>query len=389
MTALPYPTALEEWWLGQWRLRLAREPDADDVQRLEQTIARLSDGFTTTRTAAFGSYASSPAALIAYGLFFFPQTFVRMRFILREVFQRHRAPDPATPFRILDLGAGTGAAGLALLTELGPTRQGPVELVAVDQSPASLQLLQKLFSNLAPLWPQATLKTREGDASLGNTPTPGPWNMILVSYALNELLAAQPGFDAQAWTARLVQALTPDGCLVICEPIVKDSPLRLEQLRDGILKSGLARVVAPCLHQQPCPMRPRDEEWCHDVRRWQPPASLQFLNRHLFRSIEVLKYSFLALAPAGQAEPAGDASCVRIVSPVHEPKGKIGFRGCAADGALHLYETLARHVTGEERTAMLALERGDRVRCGELEALRDGRTLRVRRVTRQDTAPEP
>ena len=389
MTAPVYPPALEEWWLGQWKLRLGRAPDADDVHRLEQTIARLSDGFTTTRTAEFGSYAASPAALIAYGLFFFPQTFVRMRFILREVFQRRGAPAPATPLRILDLGAGTGAAGLALLAELGHARQGPTELVAVDRSPASLQLLQQLFSDLAPLWPQAALKTLEGDASLGDTHAPGPWNMILVSYALNELLAAQPGFDAQAWVARLARTLTPDGCLVICEPIVKDAPLRLEQLRDGILRAGIARVVAPCLHQQPCPMRSRDEEWCHDVRRWQPPDSLQFLNRHLFRSIEVLKYSFLAVAPPGNTEPAGDASCARIVSPVHEPKGKIGFRGCAADGALHLYETLARHVTREEHKAMLELERGDRVRCGELQALRDGRTLRVQRVTRQDAATAP
>jgi len=381
VTAPPYPAALEEWWLGQWKLRLGRAPDADDVHRLEQTIARLSDGFTTTRTAEFGSYAASPAALIAYGLFFFPQTFVRMRFILREVFQRRGAP--ATPLRILDLGAGTGAAGLALLTELGGKRQGPVELVAMDQAHTALEFLQQLFNDLAPLWPKATLKTIAGDLSDEHAPEQGPWDVILVSYALNEMLAAHPGFNAQAWLARLVQSLTPNGCLVICEPIVKDSPLRLEQLRDAVAASGLARIVAPCLHHRPCPMRARDE-WCHDVRRWQPPDSLQFLNRHLFRSIEVLKYSFLALSPATSPDIAGNASVARLVSPVHEPKGKIGFRGCAADGAMHGYEILARHVTAADREKMNALERGDRVACEGLEALKDGRTLRAQRVTRQD-----
>ena len=383
MTTAAYPSSIENWWLAQWKQQLARPPAPEDIERLEQTIARLSDTFTTARTPEFGSYAARPDTLTAYGLFFFPQTFVRMRFILREVFQRGHTPDPDTPLRVLDLGAGTGAAGLALLSELGGKRQGPVELVAMDQAHTALEFLQQLFNDLAPLWPKATLKTIAGDLSDEHAPEQGPWDVILVSYALNEMLAAHPGFNAQAWLARLVQSLTPNGCLVICEPIVKDSPLRLEQLRDAVAASGLARIVAPCLHHRPCPMRARDE-WCHDVRRWQPPDSLQFLNRHLFRSIEVLKYSFLALSPATSPDIAGDASVARLVSPVHEPKGKIAFRGCAADGAVHGYEVLGRHVTAADREKMNALERGDRVACEGLEALKDGRTLRAQRVTRQD-----
>ena len=182
--------------------------------------------------------------------------------------------------------------------------------------------------------------------------------------------------------------LAPGGLLVACEPIVRNSALRLELVRDRLLAAGAARVVAPCLHGGPCPLLARDE-WCHDVRRWKPPASLRFLNRNLFRSIEHLKFSFLALTAPDAAATPGDASLARLVSPVHEPKGKIAFRGCAADGALHDYEVLARHTDANERGTLLALERGDVVRCGELEPLKDGRTLRVRRATLQDARSAP
>jgi len=378
VTAPAYPPELERWWLDRWQQHLGRAPEPDDIARLEQAIARLSDNFTTARSHEVAGYAESPDSLFAYGLFFFPQTFVRMRFILREALRPR-----ATPVKALDLGAGTGAAGFALLAELAPAA---VDLTAVDASAASLDAAARLFADAIPHAPAAAF--RHVTADLAGFDAPGPWDIILISYALNELVAARPDFDAAAWLAALVGRLAPGGLLVLCEPIVKDSPLRLELVRDRLLASGAARVVAPCLHRQPCPMLARDE-WCHDVRRWQPPASLRFLNRNLFRSIAMLKFSFLVLAAPGHTAAPGDASLARLVSPVHEPKGKIAFRGCAADGALHDYEVLARHAGGGERELLLALERGDVARIEDAQPLKDGRTLRARRVRLQDARSAP
>ena len=130
-----YPEALESAWLRLAMEALAVRDTEALCARLEPAVARLSDLFTTERAAGFGRYADTPELLAAYGLFFFPQTFVRTAFALAEC--DARAPEalgaaPGRPFLLADLGAGTGAAGLAAAA-FAPTPVRPVRPAAFDQ----------------------------------------------------------------------------------------------------------------------------------------------------------------------------------------------------------------------------------------------------------------
>lgn len=370
----PYPGFLEDWWLAEWQRRLGRPPRDADWADLARDAARLSDAFTTRRAGELAASTADPRRLPAYGLFFFPRNFARVRWALRE------APPPAPParLRLLDLGAGTGAAGLAALEDLARAApEAAVEWHAQDAADAGLALLQRLFDDLAPRhWPRASLHARTGDLA---APPPGPWDVVLVSYALNETSWFADAARRRAWLAGLVRELAPGGRLVICEPVVRDAPARLEQLRDEVAAGGLARILGPCPHHRPCPLLAAGAGWCHDVRAWAPPPAAVRINRRLFRALHLLKFSLLLLGPPEDAPPE---TWVRVISPALRHKGRIEFAGCAPDGRQHYYQLLTRGLTAEQRRAAARLERGDRVTVDAPAPLGDGRTLRVRGVRR-------
>ena len=152
-----YPVELETHWLQVAQAETRATTIRDVLHRLRPDIVRLADRFTTARpadAAAAAPYLRDTRSCAAYSLFFAPQTYARLSLILAEL-----PPFPATaqPLRVLDLGAGTGAASWALLDHLGPR---PVALSARDHSRPALRCLHDLFSALRRgRWPEATLRT--------------------------------------------------------------------------------------------------------------------------------------------------------------------------------------------------------------------------------------
>jgi hypothetical protein len=119
------------------------------------------------------------------------------------------------------------------------------------------------------------------------------------------------------------------------------------------------------------------DAWCHDVRRWSVPESVAYINRKLQRSVQFLKFCFLALSntPPPPCTPESAEVC-RIVAPTAEPRGRIATLGCAADGRIHPYETQARDLSNEQRRALAALDRGNIIVWSQVRTLGDNRTLR-------------
>ena len=382
MQADAYPAGLERWWIARVCSELKDIHPARAIARLEPFTARLSDLFTTERAAGFQSYADDPLALLAYGLFFFPQTFTRIRCILRECAAGGRAPalSCAQPLRVLDLGAGLGAASLALASLAPPQAAArAIRLQAVDQSAASLALMRELFDALhAELWPGTELTTGTGTLLDPSSSAAGPWDVILCSFALNEALEDRAAGAAEEWLQLTLNQLAPGGLLVLCEPALKATAVRLERLRDAAAASGRCRILAPCLHHAPCPLLQDGEAaWCHEVRRWMAPPSLHYLNRHLFRTVQFLKFSFLVLVHEPPQAPETDSAHARLVAPMLIRKGRFTTWGCAADGRIHPYEVQTRGMSASERKAIEKIERGSRVRWPSLHVLGDGKTLRA------------
>src|SRR5262245_61000648 len=113
-SAREVPADVEAFWVEQARRRAKGEPTPlAAVARATDDVAALSDLFTVARPKRFPDYGGDAQA-VAYGLWFFPQTWCRVRFPLLEAVARGWEPPRERPARVLDLGAGTGAAGLSV-----------------------------------------------------------------------------------------------------------------------------------------------------------------------------------------------------------------------------------------------------------------------------------
>ncbi len=97
--------------------------------------------------------------------------------------------------------------------------------------------------------------TSTANASIPN----GAWDLVVCSYALNELREAQrAGFIRQAWarTGKL---------LVVIEPGTKTGFANILAVRTRLLAEG-ATLAAPCPNALACPMAGGDD-WCHFAAR--------------------------------------------------------------------------------------------------------------------------
>jgi len=368
-----YPPWLEQWWVASACRRLGRPDAAACLRDLEREVRRLSDLFTTERAPYFGDYTRDERLLLAYGLFFFPQTFVRIQFPLAEAMTlRGWRPPTDRPVRVLDLGAGPGAAGLAVAALLEEMPEAlSIEVLGLDRSPAALAFFEVIVKDLHDYWPRTRWTFRVGDLrdpSTWRIPPDSAWDLVVVSFALGEAFYGQPDARVYAWLRQVLRYVSPQGLLIITEPALRETSERLEGLRDAIARSGEAFIWGPCLHHRPCPLLAEGRFWCHEVRRWDVPESLAFLNRRLYRTIQVLKFSFLTLGlQAPPPWPAGPA-WFRLIAPMAEMKGKFQTVGCASDGQKYTYEVLRRHLDADGIARLRRIERGDVLSVRDLQS---------------------
>lgn len=360
--SITYPPELEAYWLKAASAETRATAIRDILRRLVPDILRLSNRYTTGRPEAPATpYLRDTRACLAYSLFFAPQAHARLAHILAEL-----PPFAQTkqPLRVLDLGAGTGAAAWALLDHLD---RRPVALSAWDHSRAALRCLHQLFTDLRPArWPQATLRTHV--APLADFPaTADTFDVILLHYVLNELAPD----DRRQLLARAARALAPGGRLILCEPLLHDAGDYLRELRALALGDLGLHLLAPCPHERPCPLAGP----CHDVRTWKISQALQILNATLRRDLRHLAFSFLVLTPA--APPASDVLRVRVVgSPAHA-KGQTLCPACCPDGQIHHLQLLHRDFDTLGRKGLRHLERGQILRLAALKPLGDPALLRA------------
>lgn len=365
-----YPDDLETWWLRRLQAHTGIRDPARGLPKIEADIRALSDTFTKNRADQFLSSYATPAARVAYGVFFFPQSHVRTATVVDELIHVHGWSLSSTGTRrILDLGAGLGAAALAAARHPGLDHPR-LEITTVEADAGNQTLQKQLFRELLP----RSVRLHEHLGDFRDLPMWAPkrthrWDLILVSFALNEAFQFQSPDETADWLNQAAAHLTPEGLLVVLEPALKETATKLEAVRDALLtrNQGL-HVWAPCLHRQPCPARSNGRFWCHEARRWTPPESLKILNRSLHREIETLKFSFLAL---GRVPPPGGSAAedCRMVSPVSQSPGRYCFHGCTAGGKIGHYDLLTRHLDATAKKTWWATERGTILRGQHVQVL--------------------
>jgi SAM-dependent methyltransferase len=296
-----------------------------ELSKAAAAVSRLHDGLIGERSAKYEGQA-----LGAYLLWFWPQTYEKLRAVLR-MFDPPRAP------RILDLGAGPAPAAIAALDALGG------EALAFDASEAALLEARAL---------DPRLRTQPGDLARGLPQ--GQFDLVLAANVLVE-----QGF-----------AFEKAGALIVIEPALRDTGRALLQLRDRLLGEGWF-ALAPCLTQKACPALSSAKDWCTLEARWRPPRYFQQLaDATGLRADEVLSFAAVVLS---RAQPEPTRGVWRVVGLAPPEKGKRRVWVCNDDGRIPA--VLLDRDASEDNALFGDLRRGDLVQLGKVEPRGDGLRL--------------
>jgi len=293
-------------------------------------VRRLSTLFTTGRVGLSGhpvDYLADPQARRSYLLYFFPVNYAKVAHLLKEM-----PALPLRPLRILDIGSGPGTASLAVLDHLTGLDQACLQgsdLIAMDRNRQALDDVTAIWdrvTNRRAVRPLCTLRTVCADIVRSDAAAPwaeGSFDLIMLANSVNELFgsARDPLAERVGLLTTLLQALAPDGTMMIVEPALRSTTRALHQVRDRLVADGAATVYSPCLHERPCPALARPDDWCHEERPWMPPPVVRDMDRAVGFIKDALKFSYLLLRRDGLTIAARRPDVYRVVSEVLVMKG--------------------------------------------------------------------
>jgi SAM-dependent methyltransferase len=331
-----------------------------ELQPAARAVEALHLGLVGERQLASSSTYDAAAHLGAYLLWWWPQSYAKVRAALALA---PPAVPRAGPLRILDLGAGPGPAALSLI-DLFAGRGMAVEATAADASAAALAEAVALGG--------AALRTEQVDLSAGAARAQGPFDLICAAHLLSEL----PGGAAERalLVRRLAGLLAPGGRLLLLEPALRETGRALLELRDLLLSPGAEaplRALGPCLTQRPCPALQHPRDWCTAEQPWTPPPHLLQLGRELGLHPEAPLH--LAALVLGRAAPAPPPDLFRVVGLPQPEKGKRRLFVCNDAGRQPVVLLDRQQRPGN--AALAELGRGALVRLTGLTAKGDGLRL--------------
>ena len=349
-------------------------PTAEDA--LVAGTAGLSAAYNAARFPVAWS-AEREAARVA---FFLPRDARKIEAALRDL------PLPAADaLSVLDLGAGTGASAVgALLALRHAGHRGPVAIHLVEPEAPALARAARLLGALRPLLGPLSVHAFASDLAAAA----GRHHLVVLGQVLVEVGHGSPEAARVALHARLLgrlvqEHLHPEGLLAVVEPALKITSRRLQTVRQTLIDTRAAAVLAPCPHDGPCPLLRRPDDWCHEDLAVDLPPSLHPIARAAGLRWQGLTYSRLVLAPQPRRRPAA-----RVAAPPAPSRGKHTLSLCLpGETALRPVDRLDRHATAHNAPWADA-ERGDALDWpGGATAARPGAEDRVRRG--RDAWPEP
>ena len=316
--------------------RAALETLLDGVSRrdLAQRSTRISDHYRQGRASAAAIRDDLDA--LAYAIARMPATLAACAIAAKRA--ASHLPAQFAPRSLLDLGAGAGAATLALRAQW-PTLE---HVTMIENHPAFRKLAQRLCGSRSldrtdaspdPGW----LDLRPGDLADANWHA-SPADVVIASYVLVELPTA-------AVQRLAVKALGLAGLLVLVEPGTPEGFARLSLARSALINAGAA-LVAPCPGPVECPMS--DGDWCHFAARVQRSRDHKYL-KGADAPFEDERFAFLVATPA---QPATPTTARILAKPIIERSG-VTLKLCTPAG-LETRQVLSRDKAAFKRARKLA-----------------------------------
>lgn len=346
-------------------------------RRIGQEVLRLHEAYTGRAVPFAHDRNPIHENAAGYQLYFLPRNFLRTCTVLEALPWADEGSDPLAPWcveedgervlRVLDLGCGTGAFGLAVLSRLVSLRRREVALPAVtltlvDQGRRLLELARANLEGFASrALPDTTLRLEvhaDGVERYLERPRGGGGHAVVGSaMMLNELDILGPrrvAGRAAHLAAALRELARPGGLVMLVEPGTRKGYMNLMALREHLRDLP---ILYPCPHNEPCPMwEPRVRQWCHASRAVPP----EFFFDEALRTRGAVGFEMKRLNLAGLAvqvtaggrvaPPFRARQGVRIVSdamppargqgarkPSRDPSARPGrvVLECAPDGKLH------------------------------------------------------
>ena len=221
---------------------------------IHQAATELSRQYSAAND--FSAALRSPAHRAAYLLTRMPATYAACWRVFREL--RDRAPSVAIN-SLLDLGAGPGTAAWAAVESGMPLQQ----ISMVERDAGMTELGKRMAANA----PHVAIKSAEwtlGDIT-HSMPAGKKYDLVIASYILGELSPAQQAsLIAQAWQQT-------EHFLVFIEPGTPRAYQTMMGVRDSLLENG-AHLLAPCPHEEECPLKSSATDWCHFAQRLERTA---------------------------------------------------------------------------------------------------------------------
>jgi len=323
-------------------------------RELSQQVAEISRRYNRPEGEPLNLSPGLPGRM-ARLLFFTMADLPKVLLPLAELERAGRLPPGDAPLRAVDLGAGYGALSLGMLLHRAARgERGPVSLLVIDQDAEALETLAELIEELRQdeLLP-AEVEVQTRTASLSSPPSlDPPLDLVMAGGLINEL----PRRTEEDLVRAALAALAPHGVALLQEPALRHTSRRLHRLRDSLLASGAATVLAPCTHANPCPMLEGERDWCHERRPWLPPPMLRQLASSTGLRRRDLRFAYLALGAPGAPSLPGREQASRVVSAPLGGKGRLELMLCSDQGRRRVV-LLKRHL-GPTNRAFSRLDRG-------------------------------
>jgi ribosomal protein RSM22 (predicted rRNA methylase) len=285
---------------------IALETAQYNLQSLTQAATELSENYRSQRSAS-GMFMATAAHRLAYAAVRMPATFAAARAVFTEM--RRLMPDRRIT-SLLDLGAGPGTAGWAALEVFDEVQ----EITLVEQDEGWIRTGKSLARTgenvmLAHAdWVHANVR------AVASFPA---HDLVVSSYALGEMAPKVSREIVQvAWAAART-------AIVIIEPGTMRGFELIRLLRDELIALG-GQVIAPCPHQDECPIPTND--WCHFAQRF-ARASLHRRIKFGTLGYEDEKFSYIVAS-----KHLGQPVNARVIRHPLRHSGHTRMRLCTGDG---------------------------------------------------------
>jgi ribosomal protein RSM22 (predicted rRNA methylase) len=330
-------------WKMELPLELGAALEKQLATRSARDLAPVSDELSRRYREGHGrnqgtmrTFLRSQDEVLAYAAYRLPATYAAISAALIEVRARLSDWQPRT---LLDVGAGPATATWAA-TELWPHLE---QITLLEREAHMIALGKELAAGAA------SSAFRQADwqrTDLSTLPETAPvlhYDLVVCAYVLGELSpASQEALLNRLWQSAEV--------LVLVEPGTPRGFALIRSARDQ-LRAAEALTLAPCPHNQFCPMPEND--WCHFAQR----ITRTRLQRHIKKgtlAYEDEKFSYVAMSRV-----AGLPIESRVIRHPQKRGGHVHLELCTTTGLRQT--TVARSAREQYRIAQ-RLEWGDAVK---------------------------